>query len=118
MEMIRHEDEFVQKIRVALIGEQRFEKQARPGLGAKQSAAFPRFGRDEVGLSVVGGVLARGFQNLPSGAKALCLACLYGTAEAVPFQNCSSIENASENHLAKNSGASAPLVVRHVSENV
>ena len=87
MKVIGHQDEFVEEIGFALIREQRFEEQSSPGLGAKECAALPGFGRDEVGLSVVGGVLACGFQNLPSGAEAPFTPILCGTAKAVPFQN-------------------------------
>ena len=70
MEVLGHQDEFVQEIGFALIRQEGFEEKARPGLSAEERAPLPCFGRDEVGLSVVGGMLACGFQNLPSGAKA------------------------------------------------
>ena len=47
-----------------------FEKQPRPRFVQKERPPFPRIGRDEVGLRVVGYVVARGLQSLPSAAKA------------------------------------------------
>jgi hypothetical protein len=87
VKVVRHEDEFVKLVGFASVSEERFEEEARPGLGAEKRAALPSLRRDEVGLRVVGGVLACEFQNLPSGAKALVFPDLFGTAEAVPLQN-------------------------------
>jgi len=87
MEVIGHEDKLVEQISFGLVGEKSFEEQASPGLRLENGSALPRLGGDEVGLRVVGGVLARGFQNLPSGAKARFFTGLNGTAEAVPLQN-------------------------------
>src|SRR5579863_1487626 len=88
MKMIGHEDEFVKEIRIAAICQQGFEEQPCPRLGTEQGPAFPRLRCDEVCLRVVGCVLACGFQNHPSAAKAAVFVWRFcGTAEAVPFQN-------------------------------
>ncbi len=70
MEMIRHKNKFVKEIRVISVGEQILEEQPRPRFCSEQGAAFPRLRGDEIGLRVVGCVLARGFQDLPSAVKA------------------------------------------------
>jgi len=70
MEVIGHEDEFVEEIGLASISEKSFEEETSPWLHLEERAALPRLRGDKVRLRVVGGVLARGFQNLPSGAKA------------------------------------------------
>jgi hypothetical protein len=68
--MVGHQNKFVQKISIAAVQEQCFEKKACPRLRMEKRATLPRVGRDEVGLRIVRCMLACGFQNLPSGAKA------------------------------------------------
>ena len=77
MKMIGHQDEFVEEIRFASIRKESFEEETSPGFSSKERSTLPCFGRDEVGLRVVGGVLACGFQELPSGAKARIFSDLF-----------------------------------------
>ena len=69
MEVIRHQNELMQKIRFAM-RKKVLEKQPRPRLCTKQRARLPRLRCNEVRLRVVRCVLSRRFQNLPSAAKA------------------------------------------------
>ena len=73
MKMIGHQDKFVKEIRISAMAEKHFEKQASPRLRVEERPTFPRVRGDEVRLRVVGCMLACGFQNLPSGAKAQLL---------------------------------------------
>jgi hypothetical protein len=75
--MVGHQDEFVEEAGLASIGEKGLEEEASPGFGSEEGAALPGLRGDKVGLRVVGGVLACGFQNLPSGAKARFLSGLF-----------------------------------------
>jgi len=70
MKMIGHQDEFVEEICFASAGKESFEEKPGPGFSLEKGAVLPRLRRDKVGLRVVRGMLASGFQNLPSGAKA------------------------------------------------
>jgi hypothetical protein len=89
VEMVGHQNKFVEEIGFASIGKQSFEEETGPGFGLKDGPALPCLRGDKVGLRVVGGVLACGFQNFPQGLKPLFCLALFGTAEAVPLQNCS-----------------------------
>src|ERR1039457_6859276 len=53
VKMIRHQNEFVQKIGLTAIRQQRLEKEPRPPHRAKKRATLPRIGSDKVGLRVV-----------------------------------------------------------------
>jgi hypothetical protein len=70
MKMIWHENELMQEISFPAMQKERFEEQSRPRFSAEQCASFPRVGRDEIRLRVVCRMLASGFQNNPSAAKA------------------------------------------------
>lgn len=58
VKMVGHEDEFVEQIGLASVGEEGFEKKAGPGLGLENGATLPGLRCDEVGLRVVRSVLA------------------------------------------------------------
>jgi hypothetical protein len=60
----------VQKISFPAMKKERFEEQSRPGFSAEQCASFPRVRRDKICLRVVCCMLASGFQNNASAAKA------------------------------------------------
>ena len=70
MEMIWHENEFVQEISIIAMCQKVPEEQPRPRFILKKRSPFPRIGRDKVGLRVIRCMLACGFQKHPSGAKA------------------------------------------------
>ncbi len=87
MKMIRHQHEFMQEIRFAALRQKRVEKEPRPRFRAEESTPFPRVRRDKIGLRIVGCVLACGFQDLPSAAKAATsFASVAARLKSCPFK--------------------------------
>jgi len=87
MKMIGHQDKLVKEIGFSSVREKDFEEQTRPWFSSEKRTALPCLRCDEVGLRVVGRVLSRRFQNLPSAAKAAAFVAVFpARLKSCPFK--------------------------------
>jgi hypothetical protein len=86
MEVLGHENKFVQKISSPTIGMQRLEKEVSPTLISKQSPPLPGLRGDKVSLA--GADLLSSWSQIrtPSAAKAAPISDSYGAPEGAPLQ--------------------------------
>src|SRR5581483_6647595 len=87
MEMVWHNDEFMEEVSTPAIMVESLNQQLRPAFITKQRTSSPSLGGNEVGLLVMGGMLSRGSQRRTSGAKAPLLRSRTARLKARPFKH-------------------------------
>src|SRR5581483_7419295 len=87
MEMVWHNDEFMEEVSTPAIMVESLNQQLRPAFITKQRTSSPSLGGNEVGLLVMGGMLSRGSQRRTSGAKAPLFRSRTARLKARPFKH-------------------------------